>query len=172
MSKFVKFLLKYLTSSKFILKKKSKCLNFIRVFPFFISFFYWNEINKKSAIKEGTRKMENCKANHILDRSSHRMCSVRKGVLRNFAKVTGKYLCQSPFFNFIKKRLWHRCLPVNFAKYSRTSFLQNTSRRLPLLRVNSVSDHYARSFYIKVFLWIIVLWTLVPSKILRIGKNI
>ena len=26
-------------------------------------------------------------------------CSVRKGVLRNFAKFTGKHLCQSRFFN-------------------------------------------------------------------------
>ena len=32
-------------------------------------------------------------------RSSHRMCSVRKGVLRNFAKFTGKRLCQSLFVN-------------------------------------------------------------------------
>ena len=32
-------------------------------------------------------------------RSSHWMCSVRKGVLINFAKVTGKHLCQSLFFN-------------------------------------------------------------------------
>ena len=24
--------------------------------------------------------------------------------------------------NFIKKRLWHRCLPVNFSKFSRTFF--------------------------------------------------
>ena len=32
-------------------------------------------------------------------RSSHRWCSVRKGVLRNFAKFTGKHLCQSLFFN-------------------------------------------------------------------------
>ena len=31
-------------------------------------------------------------------RSIHRMCSVRKGVLRNFAKFTGKHLCQSLFF--------------------------------------------------------------------------
>ena len=28
---------------------------------------------------------------------------------------------------FIKKRLWHRCFPVNFAKTLRTPFLQNTS---------------------------------------------
>ena len=26
----------------------------------------------------------------------------------------------------LKKRLWHRCFPVNFAKFLRTSFLQNT----------------------------------------------
>ena len=32
-------------------------------------------------------------------RSSHRRCSVRKGFLRNFAKFTGKHLCQSLFFN-------------------------------------------------------------------------
>ena len=34
-------------------------------------------------------------------RSSHRRCSVKKGVLRNFTKFTGKYLCQSLF---LKKR--------------------------------------------------------------------
>ena len=31
--------------------------------------------------------------------SNHRSCSVRKGVLRNFAKLTGKDLCQGHFFN-------------------------------------------------------------------------
>ena len=31
--------------------------------------------------------------------TSHQRCSVRKGVLRNFAKFTGKHLCQSLFFN-------------------------------------------------------------------------
>ena len=37
-------------------------------------------------------------------------------------------------YNFIllKKRLWHRCFPVNFAKFLRTPFLQNNSERLPL----------------------------------------
>ena len=29
------------------------------------------------------------------NRSNHRRCSVRKGVLRNFAKFTGKHLCHS-----------------------------------------------------------------------------
>ena len=29
--------------------------------------------------------------------------------------------------SFLKKRLWHRCSPANFAKFLRTSFLQNIS---------------------------------------------
>ena len=28
-----------------------------------------------------------------------RKCSIKKGVLRNFAEFTGKHLCQSLFFN-------------------------------------------------------------------------
>ena len=32
----------------------------------------------------------------------------------------------------LKKRLWRRCLPVNFAKLLKTPFLQNTSGRLLL----------------------------------------
>ena len=32
----------------------------------------------------------------------------------------------------LKKRLWERCFPVNFAKFLRTPFLQNTSGRLLL----------------------------------------
>ena len=29
--------------------------------------------------------------------------------------------------SLLKKRLWHRCFPVNFVKFLRTPFLQNTS---------------------------------------------
>ena len=99
------------------------------------------------------RKIENCKANHILDRSSHRRCFVRKGVLRNLAKFTGKHLCQGLLMsgpkacNFIKKRLWHRCFPVNFVKFLRIPFLQKTPGQLLLFRVNRVNDYYAKSIY-------------------------
>ena len=74
-------------------------------------------------------------------RSSHRRCSVKNGVLRNFAKFTGKDLCQSPFYNkvagfrpvtLLEKRLSHRHFRVNFEKFLRTPFIQNTSRRLLL----------------------------------------
>ena len=71
-----------------------------------------------------------------LSRSSHQMCSIKIGVFRNFAKFTGKHLCQSHFLNkvaylrpatLLKKRLWRRCFPVNFAKFLRAPFLQSTS---------------------------------------------
>ena len=72
----------------------------------------------------------------VLLRSSHRRCSVRKSVFRNFAKFTGKHLCQNLFFNkvlglrrktLLKKKNWRRCFPVNFETFLRTPFLQNTS---------------------------------------------
>ena len=50
------------------------------------------------------------------------------GVLRNFVKFTGKHLCQS----LLKKRLCHRCCSLNFTKFLKTTFLQNTSKRLLL----------------------------------------
>ena len=62
--------------------------------------------------------------------------SVKKGVLKNCAKFIGKYLSQSLTdlrpATLLKKRLWHRVFPVSFAKFLRTSFLQNTSVRLLL----------------------------------------
>ena len=35
----------------------------------------------------------------VMNRNSHWSCSVRKAVFRNFAKLTGKRLCQSHFLN-------------------------------------------------------------------------
>ena len=68
--------------------------------------------------------------------SSHPRYSIRKGVLRNFAKLTGKHLSQSLFLIKLKKRLFHRCFPVSFAKFLRTPFLQNTSGQLLLRQRN------------------------------------
>ena len=47
-------------------------------------------------------------------RSSRPKVFCKKGVLSNFAKFTGKHLCQSLFFNKLdfwqgKKRLWNTC---------------------------------------------------------------
>ena len=57
--------------------------------------------------------------------------SVKKVFLKNFAKFNAKCLCQGLFFNkvtglrpatLLKKRLWHRCIPVNFTKFLKTPF--------------------------------------------------
>ena len=57
---------------------------------------------------------------------------MKKGVLKNFLKFTGKHRCQSLFFNkvagcnVIKKRLNFRCFPVNFAKFFKNTFFHRT----------------------------------------------
>ena len=75
--------------------------------------------------------LRDCKAPHEVPRSSRQEMFCKKGVHKNFAKLTGKHLCQTLFFNkvaglkpttLLKKRLWHRCFPVNFAKSLRTFF--------------------------------------------------
>ena len=63
--------------------------------------------------------------------SSHSKVFCKKVVFRNFAKFTGKYLCQSFFLHkvvglrpatLLKKRPWHRWFPVNFVNFLRTPF--------------------------------------------------
>ena len=61
----------------------------------------------------------------LVFRSSRQEVFCKKGVLRNFAKFTGKHLCQSLFFN--------RCFSVNFAKFLRTTFLTEHLQWLLLL---------------------------------------
>ena len=84
-------------------------------------------VRKNFAIFTGNTCVEVVRFKNI--RSSHQRGSMKKCVLRNFTKFAGKHLCQSIFFNkklgtLLKKRLWHRCFPVNFAKFLRTSFIK------------------------------------------------
>ena len=60
----------------------------------------------------------------------------KKWFLRYFAKFTGKHLCQSLFFNkvagvslkfYLKKRLWHRCFPVNLLNFWEHLFYRKPS---------------------------------------------
>ena len=52
---------------------------------------------EKSALILG--KIANLWVKFLIYRSSHWRCSVRKGVLKTFAKFTGKHLCQNLFLN-------------------------------------------------------------------------
>ena len=80
-------------------------------------------------------------------RSSYQRCSMKKAVLRNSLK-------------FLKKRAWHRCFPVNFKKFLRTPFLQNTTGRLLLhllkksLMVNFISCTALVSDKVAILDWI------------------
>ena len=59
---------------------------------------------------------------------------------KNFANFTGKPLCWSLFlkscrveaWNIIKKRLQHKCFPVNILKFLKTPILKNICERLLL----------------------------------------
>ena len=84
----------------------------------------------------------------------------KKGVLRNFAKFTWKHLYQSLFFDkvagpwpatLLKKRLWCRCFPLNFAKFLRAHFLYNTSVGL-LLTLNYLHRKCCKTSFIYCFI--------------------
>ena len=75
----------------------------------------------------------------ICHRSNRSHMFYKIGTCKNLVKFTGKHLRWSLFLNkiagwgpvtLLKRRLWHRCFLVNFAKFSGTFFLQNNLRRL------------------------------------------
>ena len=62
-----------------------------------------------------------------MSRSNHPEVFYWKGVLTSFSKFTGKYLCQSLFYNKVAGLgLWQRCFPVNFVKLLKTYFSYRT----------------------------------------------
>ena len=73
----------------------------------------------------------------ICFRSSRAEVFCKKGIFRNFAKVIGKHLCQSLFFNkfsgwltpatLLKKRLWQFVKFCEFCEISKKTF----SYRIP-----------------------------------------
>ena len=63
---------------------------------------------------------------------------MKKGALRNFAKFTEKHLCQSLFFNKVKKETLAQVFPSEFCDISKNTFFTEhlwttASRSLPLL---------------------------------------
>ena len=80
----------------------------------------------------------------IILRSSRPEVFCKKGVLKKITiltRFTGKRLHQSLFFDKVeglrhttlfKKRIWHRCIPVNITKFLRTPILKNIYGRMLL----------------------------------------
>ena len=74
----------------------------------------------------------------------------KKGVLKNLAKFKGKHLWQGLLFNkvagprpatILKKRFWHRCFPVSFAKFPKTPFYRTPLDDCFWWYPNSNNDH-------------------------------
>ena len=82
---------------------------------------------------------------------------LKRGVLNNFAKFTGKHLSQSLFFNriahlkpvtLLKKRLEHRCFPVNFCEIFQNNFFYGKS----LVAASEFPVHWLQCFYYSMYL--------------------
>ena len=82
-------------------------------------------------------------------RSSHQRCSVKKGVLRNFAKFIRKHLCQSISFNeiaglkvcnFIKREILAQVFSSEFCEISKNTFL--TEHLWATASINLWTDWY------------------------------
>ena len=71
---------------------------------------------------------------HKRDRSTRPEVFCKNGVLRNFAKFTGKHLCQNLFFNkvvgkacnFIKKESLAQVFSCEFCEISKKTFFYRT----------------------------------------------
>ena len=63
----------------------------------------------------------------VLDRNSHRKCSIKQAAIKNFAKLTGNRLCYSLFFNKVEGATY--IFSCEFCEISRTPFSQNISGR-------------------------------------------
>ena len=71
--------------------------------------------------------------------SSHSKIFFKIGVLKDFVKLTGKYLCRSlslitlqPAASFFKTRPRHSCFILNFVNFVKRTFLPNNFGRLHL----------------------------------------
>ena len=92
----------------------------------FIAEHHWTTASYYSSINSSEGELATETMNYDTKAKAYVMKQSQRGapwnsVLRNFTKFTGKYLDLPA--TLLKKRLWHRCLPVNFVKFLRTLFL-------------------------------------------------
>ena len=100
-------------------------------------------------------------------RSSRWRCSVKKAVLKNVAIFTAIDLCWSLFliksqaWDFIEKRLQHRCFPVNIAKFLRTPILKNICERL-LLEIFQ-NTYFVEQLWTAASDWLLISYRQLPA---------
>ena len=119
--------------------KKSKDLTVTSLYTNFYVKKYWHERvfrNRKQHIITEILGLSPARTRiwqqRLLAEAATGSVLLKKVVLRNFEKFTGKRLCQSLFFSkvaglrpatLLKKRLWHRCFPAKFPKFLRAPLL-------------------------------------------------
>ena len=95
-------------------------------------------------------------------RSSHRGVLSKKGVLRNFTIFTGKYMCQSLFFNkfaglgpasLLKKRLQHRSFSCGFCEISKNIFSTEHLWTTASVHSTCLAGFWIR-FWIEIFVFL------------------
>ena len=86
---------------------------------------------------------------------------MKMSVLKIFGKFTGKHMCQRPLFyskvavlrsaTLLKKRLWHRCFPVNFARFLGTSFFTEHLRvTTAFSRIALATDEVRGLYFVRI----------------------
>ena len=107
---------------------------FVKIFLFLLRFVITNTFKKKKTIEVRQSIYLRIYMLVLYFFGSHWRCFIKRVVLKNFSKFTGKHLCQSLFLliklhalpaTLLKKRFWRRCFPLNFEKFLRTLFSQN-----------------------------------------------
>ena len=91
---------------------------------------YWAGKYVWHCFRKGERSRWESKQNKWLCKSSRLKGFYKKGVLRNLATFTKKYLCRNLFFDKVRRcrsatllmRLQHGCFLVNFVKFVRIPF--------------------------------------------------
>ena len=156
---FAKFTGKHLCQSIFL--KKAQACNFIKkeTLAQVFSCEFWN-ISKNTFFTEHIRTTASGESFKIiiiqspyfhrsknLYRSTRPEVFCKRGVLRKFAKFTGKQLCQRLLFRpttLLKKSLCHKCFPMNWVYL----LLQNTSGGFILLFVSFLKALEQLKYYL------------------------
>ena len=73
----------------------------------------------------------------VLEAATRDVC--KKGVLKNFAKFTGKHQCQILFLNFIKKKTLTQLFSCEFCEIYKNTFCY----RIPLVAASGVLINFA-----------------------------
>ena len=99
--------------------------HFYCILLFFVTFCNYQHIQEKKTI-EMRQSIYHLLTSFVFSQKPPELFFFKKVVHKNFAKFPGKHLCQSLFFNkvagetpstLLKKKTWHRCFPINFAKH-------------------------------------------------------